>query len=739
MSSHFYDGDVRVVKSICDRCHGQCGVLVYVKDGKVLKVEGDPDFPQNGGFMCPKGLAVTQVLYHPDRIKYPMKRAGERGEGKWQRISWDEALDTAATRFKEVMTKWGPEAITWSWGDHAFHDHRCMFKLAWLHAMGSPTHFHSDAHYCYYPTGIANIVTFGEGLTSEVGPDYQNSRCMMLWGGNPVMSHPCRARDIMIGKKNGGKLIVVDPRFCEIASKADIYLQVRPGADDILALGMLNVIINEELYDKEFVAKWCIGFDELRERVQEYPTRRAAELAWVPEEDIIAAARMFASHSPGAIMHTRMGVQQSFKTHQTCRTICIIAAICGNLDVKGGLVLGQSYQGFKNIFRVETEDLTFPPEVADRRIGAKDYPLFSSSKSLVGGLCHPPSVVHAILTGEPHPVKAVWALNDLMVCLEGAKETQQALKSLDFMVGSDFFMSPTMEMCDLIMPPHTYVEKEGVEDLMYNNLVAAKGRVIPPVYDTMDDREMDLEIAKRMGLSLPKQFSSIAAYNDYVVSELGITFEELKKRQYMVQTPRYKKYEEKPFDPSAKAVLFGKTKGGGFNTPSGKVELYSSISKAAGEDPLPYYRENQETPYATPELARDYPLVLTTGHRHVAYFHSSNRQVPWCRELEPYPRVQIHPRTAASLNIKDGDWCWIEAPKGRGRTRMKAEVTEAVDPRVVAAPSHWWYPENKQDPLHGVFESNINLIISNDPPYEKITGCVTLRGLLCKVYKVEEH
>ncbi|MBW2209176.1 MAG: molybdopterin-dependent oxidoreductase [Deltaproteobacteria bacterium] len=698
MAVNIADDHMKVVKSVCDRCHGTCGVLAYVKDGRVVKVEGDPDFPQNEGFMCPKGLAVTQVLYHPDRIKYPMKRIGERGEGKWERISWDEALDTAASRFKEVMEKWGPESITWSWGDHAFHDHRVIFKLAWLHAMGSPTHFHSDAHYCYYPTGIANIATFGEGLTSEVGPEYRNSRCIMLCGGNPVMSHPTRAR----------------------------------------ALGILHVIINEELYDKEFVDKWCIGFPELRERVQEYPPDRVSEISWVPQEEIIAAARMYAAYSPGAAMHTRMGVQQNFKTHQTCRAICIIAAICGNLDVKGGLVLGSSYQGFKNSVRVELEDMAFPPEVADRRIGAEDYPFFSGSKSLVGGFCHPPSVIHAILKGKPHPVKAIWALNDLLLCLEGAKETKEALKKLDFFAGSDFFMTPTMEMCDIIMPPHTYLEKEGIEDLMYNNLIAAKEKVIEPVYDTMDDREMDLEIMKRMGLEFPKQWKTVAEYHDYVLSELGIKFEELKKRQFLVQTPRYKKYEEEVLDDSARSILFGKTKGGGFNTPSGKVELLSSISRDAGEDPLPYYRENQETPFSTPEIAKDYPLVLTTGHRHVAYFHSSNRQVPWCRELEPYPRVQIHPDTAAGLDIRDGDWVWIEAPKERGRVRMKAEVTEAVDPRVVAAPSHWWYPENKEDPLHGVFESNINVIISNDPPYEGVTGAVTLRGGLCKVYREEE-
>jgi len=719
MRKKLADG-TEVVSTICDQCHASCGALAYVKDNRVVKVEGDPDFPDSEGYLCPKGLASIQLLYHPNRNKYPMKRIRERGEGKWKRISWDEALDETAFQFKEIAEKWGPESITWSWGDHALHDLRCDTKLALLHAIGSPTYWHSDAHYCHYPLGIANQVTFGERVLSEVGPDYRNSRCMMLWGGNPVVAHAGRARDIMIGKKKGGKLIVIDPRMSEIASKADIFLQVRPGADDILALGMLNVIINEKLYNKEFVDKWCVGFPELRERVQEYPPSQASEVSWVPEEDIIAAARMYATNSPGAAMHARMGVQQTQKAHQTCRAISIMVAICGNLDVKGGNIFGRIYPGFKGTRRMEKEDFHFPAEVADKRIGAKEFPLFSSSKTLVGGVCHPPSVVHSILTEKPYPVKANWALNDLMVCLEGSEEMMEALKKLEFLVGSDFFMTPTMEMCDIIMPPSFYLEKEGIEDLMYQDMVAAKERVVPPVYDTMDDREMDLEVIRRMGLKPP--WSHITEFHNYALRETGITFDELKQRKFITTTTGYKKYEKS-----------------GFKTLSGKVELYASLTKEIGkEDPLPFYMEGNETPFSTPEIAKDYPLVLTTGHRFTAYFHSSHRQVPWCRELEPYPRIQIHPETAANLRIMDGDWVWIEAPKGKGRVQMKAEVTEKVDPRVVAAPSHWWYPENKEDPLHGWLDSNINKITTNDGPYDRVSGASTLRHLLCKIYKVEK-
>ncbi|MFH1335880.1 MAG: molybdopterin dinucleotide binding domain-containing protein, partial [Candidatus Zixiibacteriota bacterium] len=401
------------------------------------------------------------------------------------------------------------------------------------------------------------------------------------------------------------------------------------------------------------------------------------------------------------------------------RAIGIIMVICGNWDVKGGNISGRVYRGFRNQHDFETEVLSFPPEVADQRIGAKEYPLFSSSKSLVGGVCHPPSVLHAILTEKPYPVKANWALNDLMLCLEGSEETREALKRLDFLVGSDFFMTPTMEMCDLVLPPHFYPEKEGLEYFMYQDMVAAKERVIPPVYDTMDDREMDFEVARRMGLKLP--WRTVAELQNHALRDTGITFEELKERKFITQTTGYKKYEKT-----------------GFKTPSGKVELYASLTKEIGkDDPLPYYMEGHETPFSAQEIARDYPLVLITGHRSTAYFHSSHRQVPWCRELEPYPRIQIHPETASGLDIKDGDWVWIEAPKDRGRVQMKAEVTRKVDPRVVAVPSHWWYPEDTENPLHGWLDSNINRIITNDGPYDRISGASTLRGLLCKVYKVE--
>ena len=710
--------NTRIVRTMCDQCHCECGVLAHVRDGKIVRIEGDPDCPINEGAMCPKGLAIRQLLYHPDRIKYPLKRTGQRGEGKWRRVSWDEALDTVARRFTEVIEKYGAKSISWSWGDAAYRN-SLFTKDAWLLAMNAPTHLHSDAHYCFYPVMIANRLTFGEQLTSEGSPDYQNSKCIMLWGGNPVMSHPTEGRRIMIGKKNGAKLIVVDPRFTEIASKADIFLQIRPGTDDALALSMLNVVINEELYDKDFVDKWCTGFDRLKERVQQYTPQRASHITWIAEGEIIRTARLFATSKPAAT-HTRMGVCMSTNAIQTIRAISIMAAICGNLDVKGGNLMSNKPAGFKTRGEIIRKELLLPPELANKRIGAHEFPLLCSSESLAGGYCHPPSVIHAMITGKPYPVKALWVLNDLLVCLEGAKETKQALKMIEVVVGSDFFMTSTMELCDFILPPCTYLEREEVvEPIVTTTVIGARQKVIEPLYETRDEKEIDLEIITRMGLKLPTLWQTIKDFNEYRVRGMGITFEDLKEKGYIAGPIRYKKYQEL-----------------GFSTPSGKVELYSSTLEKFGYDPLPYYQENPETPVSTPEMAEEYPLILITGGRHVVYWHSAHRQIPWLREIVPDPNVQIHPETAERLGIQDGDWVWIEAPKGRGKVKMRADLTQAVHPQVVHAPSHWWFPEIKES-HHGCWDSNINAILTNDPPYDPICGATPLRGNLCRVYKVD--
>ncbi len=257
----------KIVRSICQACHCNCGVMVRVLDGKVVGISGDPDHPMNRGFICVKGKAQADLLYHPDRLKYPLRRTAGRGDGKWQRISWDGALDDIAVKLTEIQKRYGPEsiAVMTGTGPRTGNNVARLFCLM----LGTPNRISVDNHICFAPSVVAETCTYGVMTTMmEVGPDYQHANCIVAWGANPLASHPPRGQEILKAKrKKGTRLIVIDPRRTELAAVADLWLQVRPGTDAALALGMINVIISEGLYDREFVDKWCYGFEELRSHV----------------------------------------------------------------------------------------------------------------------------------------------------------------------------------------------------------------------------------------------------------------------------------------------------------------------------------------------------------------------------------------------------------------------------------------------------------------------------------------
>ncbi len=387
----------RIVRNCCQGCHCECGVLVHVRDGKVVRIEGDPEHPMNRGYTCVNGRAQPQVVHHPDRLKYPMRRVGERGEGKWERISWDEALDAIAGKLTEIKEKYGAESIA------TFHGtgprpsiHSTDFLAS---ALGTPNVISTDLHICFAPSLVAERWTLGASVMMERGPDYLNSDCIMVVGGNPLESHAPRGIEILEAKrKRKSKLIVVDPRRTKLASQADLWLQIRPGTDVALALGMIRTIIDEELYDKDFVSKWCYGFDKLRERVNEYPVDRVAEITWVPADKIREAARTYATTKPAA-MHHRVAIEHNINSTQTCRALAILIAITGNLDVPGGNCLPMPMRGFiptGGWSRVLGRDL----EVEEKRIGSKEYPLVSGNEAVVRFVVAP--LAHeALRPGKP--------------------------------------------------------------------------------------------------------------------------------------------------------------------------------------------------------------------------------------------------------------------------------------------------------------------------------------------------
>ena len=696
----------QVFKSVCRSCHGGCGALLHVRDGKLVKVEGDPASPLNHGRLCPIGTVTVDLVNHPDRLQYPMRRRGAHGSGDWQRISWDEALDEISERVLAIREKFGPEAIALGTGTGRHH-------IRWVsrfgHALGTPNWCEPGFAQCFHPRVNTSILTFGDfpvcDFTGGTPPE-----CILYWGHNPVFSGPDGETrfNVLEALEHNPKIIVVDPRRTGLAEKADVWLQLRPGSDDALALAMLNVIIGEKLYDEPFVTQWTHGFDALREHVEAFTPEWAEPITWVPAAKIRAAAHMFARTKP-AMMEWGCAIEHTPKCIQTIRAVSMLPALTGNIDVPGGWVFGMHGLGrFPSLI----ENLT--PEANAKRLGADRFKLLGGEGADLPA-AHIPTLLQAMREGKPYPVKAFLVFgNNTLTTYANTSLVYESLMKLDFMVCADLFMTPTAELADIVLPAAAWPELDQLAGLptVAANVVLAQQKVVQ-IGECKADEEMFVELARRM--KLPVCTESVKDVLNAQLKGLGITFDELKQKGFLQVPFKYRKYEN-----------------GGFRTPTGKIELYSTRFEQMGYAPLPYYEEAPESPLAAPEVAKDYPLVLTSGGRIPFFFNSEHRQIDKLRKAHRDPIAEIHPDTANRYGIAKGDWMWIETR--RGRMRQKAKLTDGIDPRVIHAQHGWWFPE-QPGPEYGVFQSNVNLLTDNGPPYDPAMGTYQLRGLLCRVAK----
>lgn len=691
-----------VVKSSCRMCHGGCGVLIYMKEGRVAKIAGDPGCPINHGTLCSKGIASTQIAYHPDRLTHPVRRSGPKGSGKWERISWDEALDEIADRILDYKARFGAESIVMGYGTGRENE-AVIYRFANL--LGSPNVL-TAGHFCYGPRVATGILTCG----SNPIVDYENHpRCILVWGNNLVISNPdCyKGEPFSECLRKGSKLIAVDPRLTRVAAKADIWLPLRPGTDTALALGMLNIIVREELYDKDFVENYVHGWEPFVERVKEYPVERVARITGLPEGRIIEAARLFATTRPAAVQWG-VAIEQQVTCADNDRALLALMGITGNIDVPGGQVLFKPPK-IRNVGKFGAHHL-LPEEQAAKRLGRERFPLAGNF-----AIINPKCVWDAILEEKPYPVKMLFFIssNPLMT-RANAGEVYRALKGVDFMAVADFFLTPTAELADIVLPAATWLEMDYIGDFWKRHGIILPRRKAIQVGECRSDHEMLNDLAHRVGQG-EYWWDTFEGGLDYILEPMGMTWQDFKKRDYIRGERIYQKYREK-----------------GFSTPTGKFELYSTQLEKWGCDPLPRYREPPESPVSSPEVHQEYPYILITGARSPGFFHTENRQSPWLRELNRDPMVEIHPDTAAKEGIREGDWVIIESP--RGKVRQRARLFKGMDPGIVSAQHAWWFPERK-DPGHGWDESNINILTDNR--YENCDpamGATHVRTLLCRIY-----
>lgn len=711
-------------------CHSNCGVLLYVKDGVLQKVQGDPENPFNQGRLCPRCLAVKEMMYHPDRLLYPLKRAGTRGENKWERITWDEAYDTIEKKFKEIIATDGPEAILVTQGTgRDVNGYICRIP----YSIGTPNYGSwLSGISCYLPRLFLTNFKMGHFVVADCSqffperydhPDYRIPEYVIVWGNNPVVSNS----DGFLGHwivelmKRGTKLITADPRLTWLASKSEYFLQLRPGTDAALALAIGNVICEEELYDKAFVEKWTDGFESYRERVAEYPPEKVAEICGIDASLIREASRAI-GRARAVALQWGAAVDQVTEPFYTGSAMLDFMALTGNIEKPGTMLVGVPTFGVKNTWEGGWGAELLSQEQNDKRLNDR-YPFLKLVNCTSIEMA-----VDSMLNGTPHQMKACWmqTTNPLSNCAQDPLTALDALRKMEFNVVVDLFMTPTaLAVADIVLPAATYAERPGLcghQPYYLGALVQA----VEPRGECRSDQQIVRELASRFNKEATPWKSDEELYDSFL-APLGIQYEDIKKRTWAYPPFEYYKHEK---------GLLRTDKQPGFNTKSGKYEFCCRQLEQLGMDPLPSYSEPPNSPVSSPELAAKYPLILITGARRTVFFLSEHRQSPSLRRMHPDPLATVHRDTAAIYGIQNGDWIWLE--NDHGKIRMRAEVTPAIRPDVVSIDNGWWFPErDPQDGTYfGTFESNSNALLTQQ--CGKMGLGSTLKAELCRIYKMEE-
>lgn len=684
--------------TFCHMCCGHCSVKAIVEDDKVVDMAPDLEsgLPSE---LCPlkKGrLSIPEILTHRDRLIYPQKRVGSRGEGKWQRISWDDALDTITAKFQELRDTLGPESVALGLGEPKGLEF--AFAQRFASVFGTPNVV-TPGWSCGIPTGQGSWFTCGWNAV----PDEENlPSLIVLWGCNLLhTTGGMRRESLAAAMENGAKLIVIDPKKIDMAGVADLWIRPRPGSDGALAMGALKVIIEEKLYNQDIVDNWTVGYDRFKDHLGSFSLEDVEQVTWVPRRQIESFARLYAKTRPAAIQwgNALDMVQNAF---QTGRAIAVMRGITGNLNVPGGDVFltPAPFTRPGRFFLLKKY-----PRRAERILGDR----FKIAQ--YSAFIPPHAMTKAILEETPYPIKAaMFILTNPMVSYPNSQETYQALMKLDFIVVSELFMTPTAALADIVLPVAWGMEHEelGYWPGWYEE-IRAHPKVVDPPGECWPDTKIINELAKRMGFREDFWKDDEEAL-DVMLEPSGLTYEAFKERRVLHAKKEYKVHD--------------------YRTPSKKIEIYSKQLEDMGHSPMPLWEDLSPQP----DIAGEYPLLFTNA-KEEAYMLSGYKQVPTVRKIRPEPIVELNPETAGKMGLKEGDWVYIETKVGRVKQRLS--LNDAIDRRVVMGAFGWWFPEEASS-LYGWEKANINMLTPSGPDFDPLTGSTQLRGIPCRVYRAED-
>jgi anaerobic selenocysteine-containing dehydrogenase len=678
--------EVKEVLTDCTLCYHSCGTRVTVEDGKAVKVKGLESHPLNKGKLCPKGEAALDHIYDPNRLKHPMKRV----KAGWERITWDQALSEIAEKLQKLKRDFGPEALGVFSGSIGVENLEMVgLTQRFKAAFGSPNFFSVES-ICYRMRIRTRQITFGKYPTEEL-----DCKLYVLWGHNPDESDFPLQLAIEENLKKGAKIVVIDPKRIPLADRAEMYLKIRPGTDGAMALAMLQVIINEKLYDADFIEKYTIGFDQLVPHVQQYTPEWAEKITWVPAGEIRKLARLFAKTKGAGIYQGTNTQDQTANGTQNSRVFSVLQIITGNINNPGGWVISP---------RLKLGNVSM--EVEGRPLGTDQYPLFYE----VWGRKSPYGIVTCVPGSVPEKIRAFLNIGgNPILSMADSNALTEAFKKLDLLIVHDLFMTETGELAHYVLPACSHLEKWGLA-YTYNvchclPYLMLRKKAIEPIGESWSEWKFYTELAKKMGMGELFPWKSEEELVAFELGPTGLTF-----KQLLEEKPEGAYYQEKEYgmkDPK-------------FTTPTKKIELYSQALKDVGFDPLPTYLEPQRSPLSTPELLEKYPLVLSTGNRNLYYTHGQFRKVEALKEKNPEAKAEIGPKTAVKYGIKEGNDILIET--NRGVVRMKASVDERVADGVVLIPHGW------------PGEANAN-ILTDTLCREPIMGYPEMKSLLCSIRK----
>jgi anaerobic selenocysteine-containing dehydrogenase len=660
-------------RTFCGKmCGASCGIIVTTEHGKITNIRGDIDYPPTKGFICPKGLAFPELIYHPERVTKPLIRVGERGGGEWRTVSTEEALIYIGEKLNEIKEKYGSESIVLHRGAHR-NDLVTDMLIRLGKAIGTPNIANLD-NVCSVARVFADIYTYG----MKSFPDTRTpSKCILVWGRNSIETGSESMINIFpAARKNKAELLVIDPRRTSIAAQATQWIKPKPGSDGYLAIALIKTIIDERLYDAYFVENWTTGFEELGVLVSEYSNEMLEEETWIKTEDYQRFARTYATTKPASIQ-TGNPIDQTKNAFHTARLISILRAITGNIDIPGGDTMNENYP---------LRDLKDTPDMSNRPMIGEKYRLASRAY-----LTPSQETLRAALTEEPYPVKAsiLMGTNPLLTYVDTEK-TLEAMKRLDLIVTAEYFKSATAKIADVILPAAAQHEYEDLSPRTGH--LNTRPKLVEPPGECKSDIQWINLLGKTLGV-VDKFWDSEEAVFDYVLEPAGMTYRGLVEKGTLWKPQRYRKYESE-----------------GFKTPSGKVEIFSETLRDLEVSPIPRILHQTTS-------TEDYPLTLTTGKDYYSY-HSSWRNLPSLHAKSREPLVQLNPETLKQYGLKEGKMAVIETSKGSIAQRV--QTNPDLDPRIVYAAFGWE-------------QSNLNQLTSWDTELCEAMGAATHRGIPCRV------